>query len=40
MTKEGVFKVMGKKTRQTSLHFPPVIAVSYKCGVVQESVEH
>ena len=40
MTKEGVFKVMGKKTRQTKLHFPPVIAVSDKCGVAQESVEN
>ena len=40
MTKGGVFKVMGKKTRQTNLHFPPVIAVSNKCGVAQESVEY
>ena len=40
MTKQGVFKVMGKKTRQTNLHFLPVIAVSDKCGVAQESVAH
>ena len=40
MTKEGFFKVMGKKTRQTNLHFPPVIAVSDMCSVAQESVEH
>ena len=40
MTKEGVFKVMCKKTRQTNLHFPPVIAVSDMCSVAQESVEH
>ena len=40
MTKEGGVKVMGKKTRQTNLHFPPAIAVSHKYGVAQESVEH
>ena len=40
MTKQGGFKVMGKKSRQTNLHFPPVIAVSDKCGIVQESVEY
>ena len=40
MIKQGIFKVMGKKTRQNNLHFPPVIAVSDKCGVAQESVEH
>ena len=40
MTKECVFNVMGKKTRQSNLHFPPVIAVSDKCSVAQESVEH
>ena len=40
MTKQGVFKVMGKKTRQTNLRFPLVTAVSDKCGVAQKSVEH
>ena len=40
MTKEGDFKVMGKKTRQTNLHFPPVTADSDMCSVVQESAEH
>ena len=40
MTKQGVFKFMGKKITQTNLHFPPVIAVSDKCGIAQESVEH
>ena len=39
MTKGGVFNVMGKKTKQINLHFPPVIAVSDKCAVAQESVE-
>ena len=40
MTKEGIFKNMGKKTRQTNLHFPPVIAVSDICNVPQESVQY
>ena len=42
MTKEGIFKVMGKKTRQTNLHFPPFTADMYSdmCSVVQESAEH
>ena len=33
MTKEGAFKVMGKKTRQTNLHFPTVIAILDMCSV-------
>ena len=33
MTKEGGFKVMGKKTRQTNLHFPTVIAIRDMCNV-------
>ena len=40
MTKEGIFKVMGKKTSQTNLHFSPVIDVSDMCHVLQESVKY
>ena len=33
MTTKELFIVMGKRTRQTNLHFPPVIAIRDMCNV-------